>query len=206
MNRASKLIAAAALASLSAVPAHALISEGVEYTATFSSFVALAGANDQYTLTITIDADQNTFGAYSLQALSFYATSQPSSEISVMTNGTGGTGAWGLAESGGLPNGAANDCSGSGNGWCWDTTSVSAALVSSPMTFTFTVVAPDGSFLTGIGPHLKVSWFDDAEGTPLRGHHLSTYVAPPIPEPSTYALMLAGLGAVGFMARRRRKS
>lgn len=31
-------------------------------------------------------------------------------------------------------------------------------------------------------------------------------VTPPVPEPETYALMLAGLGMVGFLTRRRRKA
>ena len=31
-------------------------------------------------------------------------------------------------------------------------------------------------------------------------------VTAPIPEPETYALMLAGLGVVGFMARRRKQA
>jgi hypothetical protein len=33
--------------------------------------------------------------------------------------------------------------------------------------------------------------------------NLGSTVAPPIPEPETYALMLAGLGLVGWAARRR---
>ena len=34
----------------------------------------------------------------------------------------------------------------------------------------------------------------------------STAPVPGVPEPETYALMLAGLGAIGFVARRRRQS
>ena len=34
----------------------------------------------------------------------------------------------------------------------------------------------------------------------------ANYSVTPIPEPETYALMLAGLGAIGFISRRRKKS
>ena len=34
---------------------------------------------------------------------------------------------------------------------------------------------------------------------------VDTAAAPPIPEPETYAMMLAGLGLMGFVARRRRQ-
>jgi hypothetical protein len=38
------------------------------------------------------------------------------------------------------------------------------------------------------------------------GPNLSTAAAPPVPEPETYAMLMAGLGLLSFFARRRRKS
>lgn len=45
----------------------------------------------------------------------------------------------------------------------------------------------------------------DISGTALANSAYSVaLVATPVPEPETYALMLAGIGAVGFVARRRK--
>ncbi len=42
------------------------------------------------------------------------------------------------------------------------------------------------------------------EGDAINAFEASNFSVTPVPEPETYALMLAGLGVVGFMARRRR--
>lgn len=63
--------------------------------------------------------------------------------------------------------------------------------------FSFSGGAPDLE-----APHLKVNFFGDGERKV--GSLLSQAIAP-VPEPQTYALMLGGLGVMGFMARRKRK-
>jgi PEP-CTERM motif len=52
-------------------------------------------------------------------------------------------------------------------------------------------------------PHLKLH-FTATENGPKVGSLLSQPI-PAVPEPGTYALLLAGVGIVGFVARRRRQ-
>ena len=54
-------------------------------------------------------------------------------------------------------------------------------------------------------PHLKVEFFTSLTQDKATGNLLSQDI-PVVPEPETYALMLAGLGVVGFVARRRRNT
>jgi len=52
-------------------------------------------------------------------------------------------------------------------------------------------------------PMVKV-WVLNSLSTDAEGAHQDFLLTTPVPEPSTYALMAAGLGAIGFVARRRR--
>jgi len=78
--------------------------------------------------------------------------------------------------------------------------------------FTFAVSADERTYVNGLlssggsGTRLALeSTITDFAGGP-ESFLVYNLGVPPIPEPETYALMLAGLGAVGFMAKRRRKA
>ena len=68
----------------------------------------------------------------------------------------------------------------------------------------FTTVAASANNKPGpIHGVISVTGYDLDGVQPTPSNWVDGAVAAPVPEPSTYALMLAGLGAVGFMARRR---
>jgi len=64
-------------------------------------------------------------------------------------------------------------------------------------------VSPWGT-ISAINPNAEWIW-DDAYQT-NESLYLKASITSPVPEPSTYGLMLGGLGLVGFMANRRRQN
>lgn len=87
-----------------------------------------------------------------------------------------------------------------------------ATLLSGPTVVAFHWGNFDGEGVKGSGNVSAIYRFDAGAGLDsfnvdvTQGlSNAAVYVTTPVPEPGTYALMLAGLGAVGFMARRRRQ-
>lgn len=76
----------------------------------------------------------------------------------------------------------------------------SFSATSGPVTVATQLLVGTKTLGTSTGYELKVSGTVGASG----GSYGGNIVATPVPEPETYAMMLAGLGALGFLARRRK--
>jgi hypothetical protein len=186
MNMLRKtLVATAAVLSVGAVQANELTFQGVTFqtiavdgdTLTLNILNALSGGTGNW-------ADINFLNAFELKG------------IGDITGAT--LAGWTVDVDNGLSANAGCD-QGSTPGACFVHTGGALALTDN-MSFTIDFT---GSNLDFTAPHLKVQFFAEAGQTMATGDLLSQTI--PIPEPETYALMLAGLGIIGFLARRRRQ-
>ena len=162
--------------------------QGVDFTSSWSGNV----------LTLEIDAANptgNWAGATSLGALQLKDLG--SFDSVSLTAAPGGAANWTLSSN----ELGANGCAGgshAGTSLCYSGAHVA---LTNDMVFQF---AFSGGKTDPFSPQLKVNMFGADGGKKvgsLMGEHL---VVSAVPEPQTYAMMLGGLGLLGFVARRKR--
>jgi hypothetical protein len=199
--------AAAALFALAAAPAQASVTfQGVVFSTSYTDLgdIDSNAATDSMRLTLGIDATTMTgdwTGADFLNAVGV-KVSESYTDVSLFSASAG---TWTL-QSGGLD---AGGCSGTGAGYFCIEGAGNGVAVPANLTFTFDVTAAAGSFSDE--PHVKLQFVDNVckKGVCTYEKIGSLFsqpvpITPSIPEPETYALMLAGLGVIGTLARRRR--
>ena len=177
------LAAAAALALVAGTAsANALTFQGVTFTTT---------AVDSDTLELTIDNALSATGDWSgIQYLKSFELKDIGSISSATLAG------WTFSAN----ELNAHGCSGGAAGGACFVSSPAAAL-NNHMVFDIDFTGT----LDFSAPHLKVEFFKSLTQDKATGSLLSQTI-PAVPEPQTYALLLAGLGAVGFVSRRRKQS
>lgn len=183
----SLLLAAGAMVS---AQAGTLAFQGVTFTSSWTDKV----------LTLEIDAANRsgdwskatTIGALQLKDIGSF-------DNVTLTSAPGGAANWTLSSN----ELNANGCGGGahvGSGLCFSGQHVA---LSDDMVFRFTF---DGGATDFSSPHLKVNFFDGDGGRKVGSLLSENIPLAPVPEPSTYAMMLGGLALLGAMAKRRKPS
>ncbi len=149
---------------------------------------------DEYLVTLVV----NTAGNDDLTRFLDAAAVKVSSSILATTTGSGSPGTWAYV-AGGTD---AQGCSGTGGGFMCES---GHEAIGGTFTFVWDMFVANGAALFGAGDEgISLKAVYNAGPTQPGFYQISTPVNA-IPEPGTYAMMLAGLGVVGFMARRRQR-
>jgi hypothetical protein len=163
-------------------------------------------------LTLEIDADPTHLtGGYDTKkapavSIGAIALKDIGSFSSVAMTGPGGFTGWSFSSNELNANGCAGGHGGSDSGkaLCFSGPGISLA---DNMIFKFTFT-PTGTGLNLTDPHLKVNFLDSkgSQVGSLISENIAAAQVSPVPEPETYAMLVAGLGCVGVMARRRQSA
>lgn len=181
-------IAAAALGMASAAQAQTTF-QGVTFTPSWSGNV----------LTLEIDAENATDDWATADFLGALHIKSIGTWDSVTLTGPGAASSWTIVNNELNANGCGNGGGGGNQDACAFGTGIA---LSDDMVFQFTFTGGTQNFTM---PHIKVQMFEEG-GTRKVGSLMSLDIpsVPAIPEPSTYAMLLGGLGILA-MARRNAK-
>jgi hypothetical protein len=187
---------------------------GVDYSLSFDSLAASSGGNSVGTYTLRLNTEgynqQPQASAY-LDSVDIKAWGGTDISFSLLS-APGGASRWTPTE-GPISGGSAVDagCGGQSAGFaCVEALQKGMFNVnpnsnpSTLYTFRFAVTADTDNFNTAFfGSHVGAGYSDRYGNGSSFG---ITSVTAPIPEPETYAMLLAGLGLMGFVARRRQRN
>jgi len=184
--KAIKYLGAAIVAAAMAAPAFAGNPHPTPSWTLETSAISITGGVGK----ITLDGELFTFADSGNVGLAYYNGNPGANSQAAIATFIKGSNMLGLSSLTSLTNSVSND----------NTSQTGFSITNASPAFNYLAVHVGGG-------ELLFHWSNKITSFSLTGTSLSNYraYAAPVPEPETYAMLIAGLGLVGFMARRRKQ-